>query len=63
MIQASFNSSYVALQYNTGTKFFHRAVPELNGIKNQKISVQPRGILLYLHVISPRMSQGEECSL
>ena len=44
MIQAPFNSSCVALQYKTGTKFFHRAVPELHGIKNQKISVQPRGI-------------------
>ena len=39
MIQAPFNSSCVALQYKTGTKFFHRAVPELHGIKNQKISV------------------------
>ena len=45
MIQVPFNnSSCVALQYETGTKFFHRAVPELHGIKNQKISVQPRGI-------------------
>ena len=33
MIQASFNSSCTALQYKTGTKFFHRAVPELHGIK------------------------------
>ena len=33
MIQAPFNSSFVALQYKTGTKFFHRAVPELHGIK------------------------------
>ena len=31
--------------------------------KIRKISVQPHGILLYLHAISPRMSQGEECSL
>ena len=44
MIKAPFNSSSVALQYETGTKFFHRAVPELHGIKNQKILVQPRGI-------------------
>ena len=44
MIQVPFNSSCVALQYETGTKFFHQAVPELHGIKNQKISVQPRGI-------------------
>ena len=29
MIQASFNSSCTALQYKTGTKFFHRAVPVL----------------------------------
>ena len=49
MIQALFNSSCVALQYKTGTKFFHRAVPELHGIKNQTISVQPRGIF---HVFS-----------
>ena len=51
MIQVLFNSSCVALQYETGTKFFHRAVPELHGIKNQKVSVQPRGILLYLHEV------------
>ena len=49
MIQAPFNSSCVALQYETGTKFFHRAVPELHGIKKQKISVQPRGIF---HIFS-----------
>ena len=49
MIQVPFNSSCVALQYETGTKFFHRAVPELHGIKNQKISVQPRGIF---HIFS-----------
>ena len=45
IIRVAFNSSCVALQYKTGTKFFHRAVPELHGIKNRKISVQPRGIL------------------
>ena len=33
MIQVPFNSSCTALQYKTGTKFFHRAVPELYGIK------------------------------
>ena len=49
MIQGPFHSSCVALQYKTGTKFFHQAVPELHGIKNQKISVQLRGIL---HVFS-----------
>ena len=44
IIQAPFNSSCVALQYKTGTKFFHRAVPVTHSIKNQKISVQPCGI-------------------
>ena len=34
MIQAPFNSSCVALQYKTGTKFFHRAVPKLHAVKN-----------------------------
>ena len=34
MIQVPFNSSCVALQYETGTKFFHRAIPELHAIKN-----------------------------
>ena len=36
MIQVPFNSSCVALQYETGTKFFHRAVPELHGIKKSE---------------------------
>ena len=39
MIQVPFNSSCVALQYETGTKFFHRAVLELHDIKNQKMYV------------------------
>ena len=34
MIQAPFCSSCVALQYEPGTKFFHRAVPELHVDKN-----------------------------
>ena len=34
MIQVPFNSSCVALQYETGTKFFHRAVPKLHAVKN-----------------------------
>ena len=29
MIQVPFYSSGVALQYKTGTKFFHRAVPKV----------------------------------
>ena len=64
MIQAPFNSSCVALQYKTGTKFFHRAVPELHGIKNQKISVQPRGIFHMfskLYRVCPRTNlKGQE---
>ena len=44
MIQPPFNSSCVALQYEPGTKFFHRAVPELHCHKKSEISVQPRGI-------------------
>ena len=34
MIQVPFNCSCVALQYETGMKFFHRAVPELHAVKN-----------------------------
>ena len=34
MIQVPFNSSCVALQYKTGTKFFHRAVPKVHAVKN-----------------------------
>ena len=34
MIQPPFNSSCVALQYEPGTKFFHRVVPELHAGKN-----------------------------
>ena len=42
MIQVPFNSSCVALQYETGTKFFHRAIPELHAIKNgTKIVISP----------------------
>ena len=33
MIQPSFNSSCVALKYEPGNKFFHRAVPKLQDIK------------------------------
>ena len=34
MIQAPFNSSCVALQYETGTKLLHRVVPKLHAVKN-----------------------------
>ena len=34
MIQVPFNSSCVALQYETGTKFFHRAVSKLYAVIN-----------------------------
>ena len=37
-IEVPFNTSCVAPQYETGTKCFHRAVPELHGIKNQNFS-------------------------
>ena len=33
MIQTPLDSSRVALQYQPGTKFFHRAVPELHAGK------------------------------
>ena len=36
MIQVQFHSSYVALQYKSGTKFFHRAVPKLYTVKMYK---------------------------
>ena len=40
MIQAPFNSSCVALQYKTGTKVFHQAVPKLHAVKNStKIAI------------------------
>ena len=40
MIQVPFNSSCVVLQYKTGTKFFHRAVPKLHTVKNStKIAI------------------------
>ena len=32
MIQPPFNSSCIALQYESGTKFFYRAVPELHAV-------------------------------
>ena len=35
MIQVPFNSSCVALQYETGTKFIHWAVPKLHAVKNR----------------------------
>ena len=35
MIEVPFHSSCVALQYKTKTKLFHRAIPELHGIKNR----------------------------
>ena len=34
MIQAPLDSSRVVLQYETGNKFFHRAVPEIQAGKN-----------------------------
>ena len=34
MIQPPFNSCCVALQYEPGTKFFHRAVPELHKVEH-----------------------------
>ena len=34
MIQVPFNSSCVALQYETGTTFFYLAVLELHAVKN-----------------------------
>ena len=34
MIQVPFNSPCTALQYETGMKFFHRAVPKLHAVKN-----------------------------
>ena len=45
MFQLPLDSSLVALQYETGTKFFHRAVPKLFGIKNHRISALPRAFL------------------
>ena len=40
MIQAPLNSSCVALEYKTGTKFFHRAVPKLHAVTNStKITI------------------------
>ena len=42
MILEPFISSCVALQYETGTKFFHLAVPELHAVENStKIVISP----------------------
>ena len=38
MIQAPFCSSCVALQYEPGMKFFHRAIPEIHGIQKSRKS-------------------------
>ena len=51
MIQPPFSRSCVALQYETGTKNFHRAVPELHGTKNQRISAQPRAVFHALAIV------------
>ena len=62
-------SSYVALQYETGAKFFHRAVPELHDIKKSGISAQPHGVSVrFLHVCEVSGNfcwkyQADECSL
>ena len=41
MIQSPFYSSFVALQYEPGIKFFYRAVSELHAVKiGAKISFQ-----------------------
>ena len=56
MIQVPLNSSCVALQYETGTKFFYQAVPELHSIDNHKISVQLRGIF---HIFSKVSAQEQ----
>ena len=58
MIQQPFCSSCVALQYEPGTKFFHRAVPELHGIQKSEISVQPRGISVHVEDVSEDYSHN-----
>ena len=52
MIQPPFCSYCVALQYEPGTKFFHRAVPELHGLQKSEISVQPRSISVHVEDVS-----------
>ena len=37
IIQLPLNITCVALQHETGTKFFHRASAEIHGIKGQKL--------------------------
>ena len=44
MIQPPLDSSWVALQFEPGTKFFHQAVPEMHNIKNHKIPALACGI-------------------
>ena len=41
------NSTWVALQYQSGTKFIHQAIPKIRGIQNQVNSVQPCGLSLH----------------
>ena len=58
MIQPPFNSTCVALQYEPGTKFFHRAVPELHGHKKSEISVQLRGISVRIEEVAKEYSHN-----
>ena len=58
MIQQPFCSSCVALQYEPRTKFFHRVAPELHGLKNSEISVQPRGISVHVEDVSEDYSHN-----
>ena len=48
MIQAPCKSSFDALQYETGTKFFHRAVPELHDIKTPEKSMHATWCFLFV---------------
>ena len=57
MIQPPFCSSCVALQYETGTKVFHRAVPELCNIKNHEIPALPHGVSWRVCQIEPMVLQ------
>jgi hypothetical protein len=65
IFQPPFNSTCAALQYETETKFLHQAVPELHGIKTQKIFSTTAWSLIFAKFIKcwAIKSQGGECWL
>ena len=65
MFKHAFCSSCPALQFEPGTKFFHRAVPELHSIKNsENFSTTTWCFCIgLLKTMIYKKCQAEECSL